>query len=204
MIDNLRDDRPCRRLKAPGALLAAIAFLLGSVLPAASQTVAADMQLPIYFKLLTYDRTLWDVPEPRLRIGVLHRLGSDASRQNLAEMLEALDASSDKTVNGVSFEFVTVSWKDAGDLGRQIGLADIDVLYVTAGHRDHLDSVARNTRGRGILTLAGAGGDVGRGLSVGLIPEGERLRIEVDLEALAAEGHQLDARVLRLCRVVNR
>ncbi len=187
------------------AVFFAVFVLLGLVIPgAASQTVPVEMQLPIYFKLLTYDRTLWDVAEPRLRIGLLHRLGSDLSSRNLAAMLEALEASAEKTINGLPFEYVTLSWRDHDDLTRQLTRADIDVLYVTAGHRGHLDAVARNTRHLGILTLAGSEGDVGRGLSVGLSPEGERLRIEVDLEALGAEGHQFDARVLRLCRVVNR
>ncbi len=187
------------------AVFFAAFVLLGFVTPgAASQTVPAEMQLPIYFKLLTYDRTLWDVAEPRLRIGLLHRLGSDVSGRNLGAMLEALEASAEKTINGVPFEYVTLSWRDHDDLTRQLAQADIDVLYVTKGHRGHLDAVVRNTRHLGILTLAGSEGDVGRGLSVGLSPEGERLRIEVDLEALRAEGHQFDARVLRLCKVVNR
>lgn len=193
-----------RRRRLAGVQLLAVALSMTMAGGAISQDIPSETKLPIFFKLLTYDRTLWEVVEPRLRIGLLHRLGDDASRRNLMAMLEALDNSAHKTVNGVAFEVVTLSWKDADDLARQLSQADIDVLYVTAGHRGHLDAVAINTRNHGILSLAGAEGDVGLGLSVGLALDGERLRIEVDLEALAAEGHQLDARVLRLCRVVNR
>jgi hypothetical protein len=195
---------PSRRRSTACAWLAILVLSFTMPCSAEPQDIPAETQLPIFFKLLTYDRTLWEVPEPRLRIGLLHRLGDDMSRRNLVVMLEALDASSDKTINGVAFEFVTLSWKDADDLARQLAHTDIDVLYVTRGHHAHLNSVAGITRSNGILTLAGDAGDVGRGLSVGIGLDGERLRIEVDLEALAAEGHQLDARVLRLCRVVNR
>lgn len=184
-----------------------VALLLPLLLPpsaAVARTIPAESQLPIYFKLLTYDRTLWEAPAPRLRIGLLHRLGDEASRKNLVAMVEALDASSSKTINGASFEFTTIAWKEPADLARQIAQAGIDVLYVTAGHGDVLPAIAASTREEGILSLAGDVSDVGRGLSVGLDPAGDSIRIEVDLEALAAEGHQLDARVLRLCRVVNR
>lgn len=183
-------------------LVAGLLFAMAGI--ARAQAIPADTQLPIYFKLLTYDRTLWETPQPRLRIGLLHRLGNEASFQNLMAMIDALEASADKTINGVAFEFTTVSWNDSDELARQLAQADIDVLYVTVGHRDHLDVVAQGARARGILTLAGGGGKVGRGLSVGLSLDKDRPSLEVDLDALAAEGHQLDARVLRLCKVVKR
>lgn len=172
--------------------------------PALPQTIPADAQLPIFFKVLTYDRTLWDDPEPPLRIGLLHRLDSEASRRNLTAMITSLETSAHKTINGVPFEYVTLTWSGTDDLMRQIVVADLDVLYVTEGHRDVLDSVSTSARAHGILTLAGAAGDVGHGLSVGLDLEDGRPRLVVDLAALAAEGHQLDSRVLRLCKVVAR
>lgn len=181
------------------ACLAAAAAVAGG-----DRAVPADAQLPIYFKVLTYDRTLWDAPEPPLRIGLLHRLDSDESRANLEAMITSLEQSAHRTINEVPFEYVTLTWSRPEDLARQLAGADLDVLYVTAGHGDVLEQVSSHTRTLGVLSLAGAAGDVGGGLSVGLVLEDGRPRLEVDLTALAAEGHQLDARVLRLCKVVAR
>ncbi|MBU8870185.1 MAG: YfiR family protein [Gemmatimonadales bacterium] len=186
-------------------VLVLVCFLLG--LPsgiARSQVVPESSQLPIFFKLLTYDRTLWDVQEPRLRIGVLHRKGNDDSYANLTAMVEVLTQAAGKTVNNVEFEFATISWSDQDDLARKLGGAEIEVLYVTSGHEDFIEEVIENTRSRGILTLTGSRGGVVAGLAVGIDLDGDRPRIEVNLSALDAEGHQLDSRVLRLCKVVQR
>lgn len=196
--NNLNEPRRC----SAGLLCWWVVMAL--VAPALPQTVPADAQLPIYFKVLTYDRTLWEAPEPPLRIGLLHRLDSEASRRNLTAMITSLETSAHKTINGVPFEYVTLTWSRTDDLVRQLAAADLDVLYVTEGHRDVLDDVSDSARALGVLTLAGAAGDVGHGLSVGLDLEDGRPRLEVDLVALAAEGHQLDSRVLRLCKVVAR
>lgn len=172
--------------------------------PAHPQLIPETTQLPIYFKLLTYNRTLWvDRTEP-LRIGLLQRRNSHESRDNHDAMLEALSASTDKTINGLGFDFATLSWDADGQLAEVIETANVDVIYVTAGHDDQLDTIARSCRAAGLLSMAGREGYVARGLSVGLELDGERPRIEVNLEALAAEGHQLDSRVLRLCKVVHR
>jgi len=185
-------------------LLALILFMALIPVPARPQLIPESAQLPIYFKLLTYDRTLWENPDESLRIGLLHRHDSEESHRNLSAMVTALTASTGKTVNGLDFQFTTVGWGSGDDVADKIGESDVDVLYVTAGHEDHLEAVAMAARSAGVLTMSGREGYAHRWLSVGLDLEGERPRIEVNLEALAAEGHQLDARVLRICKVVRR
>lgn len=199
----IRHHRP-RPRSACGAIVLACLLVAALATATEERTVPPVAQLPIYFKVLTYDRTLWDSPAPTLRIGLLHRLDSEDSRANLEAMITSLEQSAHRTLNGLPFEYVTLTWSQPEDLARQLSGADLDVLYVTAGHGNFLERVSGHTRALGVLSLAGAAGDVGRGLSVGLSLEDGRPRLEVDLGALAAEGHQLDARVLRLCKVVAR
>ncbi|MDD5720396.1 MAG: YfiR family protein [Candidatus Krumholzibacteria bacterium] len=184
------------------ATLAVVLAALTAAAPA--QEVPEASQLPIFFKLLTYDRTLWQQPRDDLRIGLLHRLASDESRANLAAIAKVLAGVSDKTINGVRFETTTITWSTPQELPRLLADAQIDVLYVTAGNGAHLDTIARETRRRGVLSLAAQGGFVNAGLAVGLVLVDDRPLIRVNLQALAAEGHQFDARVLRLCEVVER
>lgn len=189
-------------------LVIALALLLaGCLLPPATalgQEVPESSQVPIFFKLLTYDRILWENPKNQLRIGLLQHAGNEDSRRNLEAMAQALEGYSDKTVNQVPFEFTTLTWKRTDELIALLDEADVDVLYVTAGHGDFLVKISAATRKRGLLTLTGTPDYVALGLSVGLDQEDHRPRLQVNLEALAAERHQLDARVLRLCKVVKR
>lgn len=201
-----RVNRPRANHRTVAAACLAAAWLVLALGAAGSraQTVPAETQVPIFFKLLTYDRTLWEEPREQLRIGVLHRQGDAASQANLAGVAAALTAAADKTINGVDFDFTTLTWSDPAELEARLAATDVDVLYVTAGHRDVLGAVTGATRARGILSLAARSEDVARGLSVGLGLQDERPRPLVNLVALAAEGHQLEARVLTLCRVVQR
>lgn len=192
--------RRCRR--APSLLALVLLFLLP--LTAWPQAVPESTQIPIFFKMLTYDRTLWEGAGTRLRIGVLHRAGDADSDNNMTAIVQALSGAAEKTVNNVRIEFVTISWSGSDDLSRKIAEARVAVLYVTSGHRQVLDEVTNASRGLGILTITGSPGYVDAGVAVGLDLDRDRPRLEVNLAALEAEGHQLDARVLRLSRVVDR
>jgi hypothetical protein len=181
------------------------ALLLGVPWSAAlAQTLPPETQIPIFFKLLTYDRTLWAEAPERLQIGLLHRRGDEASQANLAAVVTALGEAAGKTINGVEFDFETITWSDPEDLARKIAASDVHVMYVTAGHAKVVGEIAAGSREGGILTLAARQDDVAAGLAVGLGLEDGRPRLLVNLQALEAGGHQLEARVLKLCRVVKR
>ncbi len=197
----LRPGRSQRLRGLPCAVWLVLLLLPVRALPA--QPIPEAQQLPIYLKLLTYDRTLWDRAEPRLRIGVLHHVGDSDSQANLVALVETLTANERKTVNNVSFSFTTISWITVDDLNRVLKSADIDVLYVTRGQDEQLDHIVSHTRHRGILTLAGNVDMVGEGLSVGIGLEDGRAQIHVNLDSLTAERHELESRVLRICKVVN-
>ncbi|HOX27224.1 MAG TPA: YfiR family protein [Candidatus Krumholzibacteria bacterium] len=187
-----------RRLVAAGMLLG----LLSAA--ARPQDIPEASQLPIFFKLLTYDRTLWEQPRSILRIGLLHRPGDAASQANLVAMVEALTAAADKTINGARFVTTTLAWSPPDELAPLLAGAQIDVLYVTAGNGEYLEAIQKETRGRDILTLAAIAEDVSAGLAVGLGILNGRPVVRVNLGALEAEGQQLDARVLKISEVVDR
>lgn len=199
---NPRRLRPRRRPLRASLVLALLAALLAA--PARSQTVPESSQLPIFFKLLTYDRTLWEQPRTSLRIGLLHHHDDRASHANLTAMVSALSEAAGKTINDARFDFTTLTWSSPEELPRLIATAEIDVLYVTLGHATYLEEIQGATRTHGILTLAADDRYVAAGLAVGIALENERPRVRVNLRALEAEGHRLDARVLRLCEVLDR
>ncbi len=89
------------------------------------------------------------------------------------------------------------------DLSSSLEQADLDVLYLTFGHQNHLTDVWSITRDLDILSLGAESAFVEAGISIGLGLKGERPEIWVNLEALHQENHTLDARILRLCKVVS-
>ncbi len=166
-------------------------------------TVPVANQVPIFFKLLTYDRGLAEETNGPLRIGVLVQRGNDDSRQCGDDFSATLASMSNKTINGRQFQYETIDWETLPDLSASLKQADLDVLYLTFGHQNHLADVWSITRDLGILSLGSESAFVEAGISIGLGLKSGRPEIWVNLEALHQENHILDARILRLCKVVS-
>ncbi|MBD3219762.1 DUF4154 domain-containing protein [bacterium] len=195
---------PSRRRPVTRAALLVCGLMVVLGVTASAQPVPEKTQLPIFFKLLTYDRVLWDDAPGRLTIGLLHRPEDERSQANLTAMIDVLTASTSKTINGVPFDFLAIGWGPDGDLAARLDASDVDVLYVTDGHGDVLDQVSAASRRLGLLTLSARAAWVDDGLALGIGLDAGRPRIIVNLAAVEAEGHELDSRVLRLCKVVGR
>lgn len=162
-----------------------------------AQDVDARHEAPVLLKLLTYDRQLTRRGEGPIRIGILHAQGSTAGRDRARSLADAFESLSAKTIEGRTFEYEVIAWSPS-DPRR-----DVDVVYVGASLRDQQDSIREHTRAEGILTLAATEKQVRDGLSVALTIERGRPVIVVNLDAVASEGHDLDARILRICRVLG-
>ncbi len=163
--------------------------------------VPESSQVPIFLKLLTYDRSLATDDATPIRIGVLVQSDSPASAASAKAFLSALEGMRGKTINGRGFEVQRLDGSEG--LSNHLAEKGIDILYVAEGNETDLERIKSATRHRNVLTLSGNGEIAKRGLSIGLGLREGRPRIMVNLEALQAEGHVLDARVLRLCEVVT-
>ncbi len=194
--ETIRDSSPCR------ALLCVICLLLClSTTLQAKVEVPESSQVPIFLKLLTYDRSLATDDATPILICVLAKSGSPASAASAKAILTALEGMRGKTINGRKFEVQSLDGSEG--LSNHLDEKGIDILYVAEGNEKDLERIKSATRHRNVLTLSGTGDIAKRGLSIGLGLHEGRPRIMVNLEALQEEGHVLDARVLRLCEVVT-
>ncbi len=96
-----------------------------------------------------------------------------------------------------------MTWETKESLADQLIDSHAEVAYISTGHKDHLDTIRNLTRALDILTLGAESAYVGAGVSIGLGLNQDRPQIWVDLESLHQEGQALDARILRLCKVVE-
>jgi len=193
-----------RRSAAALGWLGLLCVLCGSGSAARAGIVPEEKQVPILFKMLTYDRTLAEDAGETIHLAVLTHAGHEASEAGAEAFSAALRGQKDKTVNGRPFTFTNVNYRDGMDLGAVLEADHVDVLYVTRGCHDLLKEIQAAARARGVLTLAADADDVRDGLSIGLDLKDDRPRIVVNLEALHREGHDLESRALRLCEVITK
>nr|MEE4267742.1 YfiR family protein [Candidatus Krumholzibacteria bacterium] len=168
-----------------------------------AQGLTEKEQLPTFMKVLAYDRTFNNVPVSSLRLGILFRPDLPASVAGEREMRDALNNFNENGPRGMVWNHESVFWTSPEELARKLTGSEIDILYVTPGQESLIPLISRWTRSLDILTLAPGHREVDLGLSVGLAFHDEHPRIAVNLKALQEEGHELDSRILRLCKVVR-
>ena len=189
----------------PFLLIGVLAVLLGGG-PAHAQEMAApaEVQIPLLFKILTFDRGLGARPPGKvIVIAVVFQTGFRASLVARNQIVDALKAMQDATISGHPVRWVAVEWKDGEQLRQALIHERTDVVYLTPVRGVELDSIIRTARAGGMTTFTGVTRFVEQGLalSVGIVRE--RPQIIVNLPATRAEGSDFTSQLLRLCKVIQ-
>jgi hypothetical protein len=185
-------------------LIGVLTVLLGGGSAHAQEMAApAEVQVPLLFKILTFDRRLGTRPPGKvIVIAVVFQTGFRASLVARTQIVDGLKALAGWTIP-VAVRWVAVGWKD----GEQLRLALIhertDVVYLTPVRGVELDPVTSAARAGGMTTFTGVPLYVEQGLalSVGIVRD--RPQIIVNLPATRAEGSDFTSQLLRLCRVIE-
>src|SRR6476646_6082166 len=138
-------------------LIGVLAVLLGGGSANAQEMAApADVQVPLLFKILTFDRRLGTRPAGKvIVIAVVFQTGFRASLVARNQIVDALKGMQDSTISGHPVRWVAIEWKD----GEQLRLALIhertDVVYLTPVRGVELDPVTSTARAGGMTTFTG-------------------------------------------------
>jgi len=186
-------------------LIGVLTMLMGGGSARAQEMAApAEVQIPLLFKIMTFDRTLGTRPRGEvIVIAVVFQTGFRASLVARNQIVDALKAMQDSTISGHPVRWVAVEWKD----GEQLRLALIreraDVVYLTPVRGVDLNPITATARAGGMTTFTGVPFYVEQGLalSVGIVRD--RPQIIVNLPASRAEGSDFTAQLLRLCKVIE-
>ena len=158
-------------------------------------------QVRILFRLLSYDRALPEAAKDGLHLTVLSAPNHAPARANTEALQRAIERYRHDSLDPLPVTTTEVAFESLKSLERTLRESHTDLLYVTPGLGSKLPGIGAITRKLGILSITGSRRFVEHGLAVGLGRQGDRPRICVNLTALRSEGHDLPAKVLRLCQV---
>lgn len=199
-----------RSLIAKRILVLFLSLFLFSVSSSAQQThdviqeaVPEEIQVPLFLKILTYDRSLEAKVEDTIRIGILYFPKDDRSKKNKDAIIENLRLNKDKTINGVPFSFMEIEFSTEKSLAEAIKEKRVNILYVTSDGLHALKGISTITRAKKILTLTGSVDYVSQGISVGLGVKEEKPHVVINLSSARAEGSDFSANLLKVCKVIN-
>lgn len=197
--------KPIRKSRFPVYAVGSIAilvFLWSAPLCAQEMPVPVDIQLVLFFKILSFDRNLKEKVGEEILIAVCYErtfAGSLGARNELLKLLKELPVSE---IEDVPLRFVSVDISEAGVVDT-ISRVGADILYVTPLHSVTIETITTASRAGKILTFTGVPDYVESGLAVGIGIKEEKPLIIINEPAAEAEGANFSSQLLKLAKVIE-
>jgi hypothetical protein len=183
-----------------------LAALLTSARAFAGQdemVVAADRQVPLLLKILTYDRHLEARVGHYLVIGVIRSPTSAASTKACGEVQAILQSYLGKTVKQIPIDYQWADYAGPEKLLTWAKTKKINVFYVSPGNEKNLVAILKVGQDNGISSMTGVPEYVERGVAVGIGERQSKPQILINLESSKREGSEFDASLLRVATIVK-
>jgi hypothetical protein len=182
------------------------ALLIGSarVLAAQDMVVPVDVQIPLLYKILTFDRKLGArAAGDDIVIAILYQ---ETFRTSVTARNQVQETT--KRIGGTSILGHPVNWMwlelgQVTDLEAAFVKYGVDVIYVAPIRGVGLDRITTAARGKQVTSFTGVPEFVDRGIAVGIGLQRERAQILINLVAARAEGAEFGAQLLNLARVIE-
>jgi hypothetical protein len=186
-------------------LAAALTSLLCAPTAAGTEPMpfAADIQITLLLKILTYDRSFSAKAKSGLTIGVVYVAADAQSVKTKDEILKTLQLVSDRTIKNVPIKAVALEYNLA-TLSRAVRTGGVNVFYIAPGNSDSLTPLLKLSHTHGITTATGVPEYVQRGVAIGIgIKADKKPDILINLPNSRQEGSEFDASLLRIATVVK-
>lgn len=164
----------------------------------------ASIQVPIFLKILTFDRNFDNRVKSRLKIAIVYVEEDPASQRAGKEIASALDSYTDKTIKKLPISYVLTRYTTEQKMMDLVKSQEIDVFYLAPGTSKHLAAFLRISREYQIITMTGVPEYVAKGVAVGLdLGDDNKPRILINLTSAKLEGVVFDANLLRLATLLQ-
>jgi hypothetical protein len=182
------------------ALLAGSARALG----AQEMVVPVEAQVPLLYKILTFDRNLGArAAGDDIVIAIIYQetfRPSVTARNQVQETARKLGVS---TILGHPVQWVSLELGEVADLAAAFVKHRVDVVYVAPLRGIGLDRITAAAREKRVTSFTGVPEFVDKGIAVGIGLQRERAQILINLVAARAEGAEFGAQLLNLARVIE-
>jgi YfiR/HmsC-like len=184
------------RAIAVGALLAGG---MCTTVHAQEMEIPVGVQLPLFLKVMSFDRQLRSRGAGTLVIAIAYQSGYRASVGAKEEAWRS--ASGFREIAGMPVNLVAIDL-DREELGAALTRDRATLLYVAPVRGIDVRELVQVTRAARVTTLTGVVRYVELGLAVSVRLRGDRPRIVVNLAASRLEGAELAAELLQLAEVI--
>ncbi len=198
------DHRTTNSIKKTLTIALVSAGLFGSLEPppiyAQDVAVPVALQIPLFMKVMSFDRKFAGRAGSSLVIAVVYQRGNRESTIAKDEALLAIAAT--PQAFGVSRRGVAIDLDARGDLAARIRERYADVVYVTPLRSADVRDIASAARGAGATTWTGVAAYMSQGIAVGVKLERDKPRIMINLVAARLQSCDFTSELLKLAQVL--
>ncbi|MBI1923250.1 YfiR family protein [Candidatus Poribacteria bacterium] len=151
-------------------------------------------------KALSYDRNLKKRSPDGIRIAVVYKANYEKTP---VEVVNALNKAGADKVEGLTVEATALEFKSAADLLKQVEAKKFNALYIHPSMATAVSSIQQVTQGKKIPSLGSSKELVEEGASLGVYLVEGKPELVVNLKASRDEGLDLDAKLLRVSKVIK-
>lgn len=185
------------------AVLLGIVILSGfpSVVGAAQIVLPVEVQLPLFLKIISFDRNLEERLGEEFVIGVVYQ-GLYRQSRSVSNAMLGLASESQLELFGKPVSMVPIDI-DEEDLITALQQKNVDLAYITPLRALDIPTLSSACSTAGCATVTGVPEYVELGLAIGLELQQEKPSIVVNRQAAAQQNLDLDPRLLHMCRIVK-
>ena len=183
--------------------LIGLLLLFATLGDAQEMPVPVDLQLPLFTKILTFDKNLERRAGDSLRITVVYQKlyrYSDNTREAFFSTAEIMGL---RKINGIPIVLLSHDLHTAEELQKFISEQKIDIIYIAPLRAVPVDEITGFSRELKVLSISGVTDYMQQGVSVGLDIKGDKPEIIINKNNSGQEGADFSSRLLHLARIIK-
>jgi hypothetical protein len=162
-----------------------------------------ENQVPLFIKILNYDRQFKTRISNSVVIGILYQNKFRASSIAKDEFIKYLFLNSENSIDGKPFSCIPIEYNNLENLEKLAGEKNLNILYVTPMRSTDIIKVSRICRENKIISISGVPEYIREGLSVGLDMKSDNPKILINLDAAKSEGADFKSQLLKISEIIK-
>jgi hypothetical protein len=165
--------------------------------------VPVELEIPLFSKILVFDRNMKNRIGHEMTVGILFQSHYRRSLTVKKDFLDYVRINPDQSVNQIPIRFVAVDLNDTTDLASVIEETHINVLYITPLRAVDMNVITLISRSKSLITWTGVPEYVAAGISIGIGIKGGKPLILINRPAAIAEGLDFSSQLLKLAQIFD-
>ena len=180
-----------------------LTILCAGVLFSQEMATPTSTQIPLFMKILSFDRNLKSRVGSEIVIGVVYQSKFRSSYNTQTEFIGLMLDPSFRKVENLPVRCVSLDLDEDSNFDSTLVNESVDMLYISPLRTIEMKDLIAHTREKHLLTFTGVPEYVENGITVGIGTKGEKPEVLINLTAAKTEGVDFNSQLLKLAKIIQ-